>query len=188
MPARNKINLLSKSNFESTFLGKLVDWAVNVGRWIVVVTEFVVICAFLSRFYFDTELANLFDNIKQNKTIVDSASEFEETFLLTQEKIRLAKILLAGINTPSYSMNEITKYLPVDMNLTSVNFNEKRVQLAGYCLSLESLNLFLWQLNNQPRFAQITLSSISQKEDEPTINFDINFILNDEAVKQNPKI
>lgn len=187
MPARNKINLLPKDNFEDSVWGKLINWAVNVGRWIVVLTEFVVICAFLSRFYFDTELANLFDNVKQNKTIVDSASEFEDTFLQTQKKIKLVKSLLSEIDKPSSIFTEINQSLPLDMTITSANFNDKKIELSGYCLSLESLNFFLRELNAKPKFDQINLSSISRKENTAEIVFNITFIAKSESRPKNSK-
>lgn len=185
MPAQRKINLLPKNNFEDSFLGKLINWAVNVGRWIVVLTEFVVICAFLSRFYFDTELANLFDNISQNKTIVNSASEFEETFLYTQKKIKIVKSLLLNLSKPSVAFAEINKTIPRDMTLTSVNFNDGKIEITGYCLSLESLNFFVKQLKNQSNFSQINLSSVSRKENTAGINFNIIFTSKNESVPKN---
>lgn len=175
MPARDKINLLPKNDFENSFFGKLVNWAVNVGRWIVVLTEFVVICAFLSRFYFDTELANLFDNIKQNKTIVDSALGFEDTFLRTQEKIKIVKGIMGDLDRPSAVFADISRMLPLDMALTGLNYRERKIEISGYCLSLESLNLFLWELNNSPNFDKISITNVSQKEGAVEINFNINF-------------
>lgn len=175
MPARGKINLLPKNDFENSFFGKLVNWAVNVGRWVVVLTEFVVICAFLSRFYFDTELAKLFDNIKQNKTIVDSALGFEDTFLRTQEKIKIVKGILEGLDKPSVTFADVSRMLPLDMTLTGLSYRENKVEISGYCLSLESLNLFLWELNGSPNFEDVSITNVSQKEGSVEINFNINF-------------
>jgi len=174
MPAKDRINLLPKDSFENSSLGRLLSWATNVGRWIVVLTEFVVICAFLSRFYFDTKLANLFDDIKQKQAIVDSAIPFEEKFLLTQERIKLVKTLLAQETKPASLFSNISSLIPFDVFLTSLGFNENKLGLEGYSLSDKGINLFVRELATEPHLSEVSLDKISTDKDHPAItNFTI---------------
>ena len=175
MPAKDKINLLPKEQFETSNLGKLVQWAVDIGRWIVVLTEFVVICAFLSRFYFDTKLANLFDEVKQKQAIVNSASSFEENFRTVQDKIKIIKGMLAEERKPSATIAEISQFLPLDTFLTSINLDSEKLSLSGYCLSERSLNVFLSQLVSKSSLKEVSLNSVSSsKDDSPGITFNID--------------
>lgn len=175
MPAKEKINLLPKDEFESSATGKLVKWAVNVGRWIVVLTEFVVICAFLSRFYFDTKLANLFDEVKQKQAIVDSALSFEENFRRLQTKIKIVKSLLAEEKKPTLFITEISQLLPFEISLTKISLNENTLVLTGSAYSERALNVLLSQLITHPKLEEVNLGNISSdKEKQTGIIFNIS--------------
>ncbi|HUW24508.1 MAG TPA: PilN domain-containing protein [Patescibacteria group bacterium] len=172
MPQDKRINLLPKDKFESSTLGRFLKWSTSTGRAIVVLTEFVVICAFLSRFYFDTRLANLFDEINQKKAIVASAAAFEEDFRRTQEKIQVIKVLLTQESKPSVLISEISQLLPLDVSLTALNLEEKDITLSGYTFTENGLRLFWISLNQYPELEEVTLTNISsRKEGMPGLDF-----------------
>jgi len=178
MPAEDKINLLPKDEFEISPIGKFLKWAVNIGRWIVVLTEFVVICAFLSRFYFDTKLANLFDDIKQKQAIVDSASSFEERFRFVQERIKIIKTFLAEEKHPSNIFVEVSQLLPFDIFLTGMGMEEGKLTLKGYFLSEKSLKVFLSGLVSSSLLDEVSLDNVSSRKDNPSaVNFSISAVI-----------
>lgn len=173
MVSFGKINLLPKNDFENTSTGRFIKWAISIGRWIVVFTEFIVICAFLSRFYFDTELANLFDSIRQNKAIVDSAMGFEDNFRQTQEKIKILKNILAEETSPSTTVAEISSLLPLDVSLTDISLNNDKLILSGFSLSEQGINVLIGGMSKNHKFSQINLSNLGQKEGTNEITFNI---------------
>lgn len=178
MLTKDKINLLPKDEFEASTFGKFIKWAVSIGRWIVVLTEFIVICAFLSRFYFDTKLANLFDDIKQKQAIVDSAFSFEEKFRFAQERIKIVKTLLAEEKKPSALFVETGQLLPFDVFLTGMGVEENKLSLKGYSLSEKSLNVFLSGLVSNPRLGEVSLDNVSSQKDNPSaIDFSISTLV-----------
>jgi len=73
MPAHVKkpINLLPPSEFEQSFWGKFLKWAVTAGRYVTILTELVVILAFLFRFKLDTEVADLGTRIEGQKNFLE---------------------------------------------------------------------------------------------------------------------
>jgi len=175
MPARRKINLLPQENLEYSSLGKFLQWAISVGRWIVVFTELVVICAFLSRFYLDTKLANLFDDIKQKKAIVASAVDFEETFRNTQDKMKEIRKLMVGELKPSIIITEISNLLPGDVSLTSFSVDKNNLTLVGYSLSKTGLQSFWQNLTKYTKINNLSLNNISsRKEGLPGISFEVS--------------
>lgn len=175
MSPKERINLLPKDTFEFSNVGRLVQWLVSVGRWVVVLTEFVVICAFLSRFYFDTKLANLFDEIKQKKAIVQSAFSFEENFRETQKKLKLIKNILPRESKASVLVTEISQYLPANVFLTGISFNQDSLLIDGSALSEDGLRIFLDGLTANPKLGQLSLHNLSSQKDDPlAINFNIS--------------
>lgn len=169
MPAKKIINLLPKDDFEYSLLGKLLAWAVTSGRWIIIITEFIVICAFLSRFYFDTKLANLFDDIKQKQAIVNSAQPFVENFRRIQEKISLVKQAMATTNTPSQFVANIGKSMPATISLESLSYSDDTLTLSGTSISENGLKTFIKELLKKPGFEKIDLQNLSSKEDSASI-------------------
>ena len=176
MPAKTKVNLLPQANFENTNTGKLLNWITSAGRWIVVLTEFVVICAFLSRFYFDTKLSNLFDSLRQKKAMVSSMADFEQEFLLVQEKTKIIKSILAEEQKPSVIVNQISQLVPLEVTLSAIQIDNNSLRISGNSLSEQGINLFLTGIKRQPNFSQINLGTISQKEFSPGISFEISAI------------
>lgn len=174
MSSSDKINLLPKDDFEFSQTGRLVNWAVSVGRWIVVLTEFVVICAFLSRFYFDTQLANLFDDLKQKKAIIASTASFEDNFLQIQERTNSVKALLAQENKPSVLVVEISKLLPVEVTLNRISIADDELKITGYSFTESGLKYFMTGLINHPNIKQVSIDEVSsRKEGLPGISFNI---------------
>lgn len=175
MASKKKINLLPGDNFDYSTSGKLIKWIASVGRWIVVLTEFIVICALLSRFYFDTKLSDLFDEMKQKQAIVDSALSFEENFLEVQEKTKIVKSLLDNENSYSAVVVDISRRLPLDVTLTQVEFSQQSLNLAGYSLSDNGLRVFLSNLITYTNLKDVSLVKISTpKEDVQGTEFNIS--------------
>ena len=56
---KRSINLLPRDAFEASTLGVVLEWALVFGKWAVIVTQLVVMGAFLWRFALDTRLSNL---------------------------------------------------------------------------------------------------------------------------------
>lgn len=173
LPVKDKINLLPKDQFENTPIGKFVDWAINVGRWIVVFTELIVICAFLSRFYFDTELSNLFDEIRIKKSMIEANTTFEDNFRQIQEKIKMVKTLLAGENIPSTLFTDIAKIMPLDLTFKNISVSGDSISMSGYCLSENGLRAFLSGLKGIPSLTKINVGNLAQKETLAGIEFNI---------------
>lgn len=178
LPAKDKINLLPKDQFENTPLGKFIDWAINVGRWIVVFTELIVICAFLSRFYFDTELSNLFDKIRIKKTMIEANTVFEDNFRQTQDKIKMVKNLLSGENVPSTLFTDIAKIMPLDLTFKNISVSNGKVSMSGFCLSENGLRAFLGGLKGIPSLTKINVTNLAQKDALTGIEFNITAELN----------
>ena len=174
MSAKQRINLLPKDEFESSTLGKFVKWAVSVGRWIVVFTEFIVICAFLSRFYFDTQLANLFDDLEQKQAMVKSATSFEQNFREVQKRTQIVKTILAEEEKPSELFLDINRLTPLDIFLTEMSFTEKGLTMGGYALSENGLNVFLNNLSLLSKLSEVSLNNISLNNEISGINFNIS--------------
>jgi len=168
---KDKINLLPQEDFEKKPLGKFLLWALSAGRWIVILTELVVIAAFISRFKFDRDLTDLHDKIKQKQAIIQSYSAFEKDFRFFQTRIAQIQTLYSKQVDSAAVLNTVASNMPNDVLLSQFSFEGTSLSLSGVALSEEGLGNFLAGLITSKKFKNIDVSSITRKKDEAGIRF-----------------
>ncbi len=176
MPTTHQINLIQKDDFENSPLGKFLHWSITVGRWIVVFTDFIVILAFFSRFYFDTKLANLHDSIKQGQAIIEATADFEKTFLSLQKKIDQVKLILGDKFNSDDRVEFINGILPADVSLTAFTLTSNGLNLTGSALSESGISQFMKNLLSAKQIEKVNISglTIGEKEEQKVISFTLS--------------
>jgi hypothetical protein len=172
MPA-HKINLLQKEDFEKKPIGRFLTWALDVGRWIVVFTELIVILAFLSRFKLDQDLATLHEKIKEKQFIISSSANFENTFRSTQRRIEEVKGIEDRQVDIDKLMAEISNATPTDIVLNNLTYKERGFSLTGTALNEGSLNLYLNSLSKSTLFTETNLYNVMKGGEKPGLTFTI---------------
>jgi len=177
---RREIELIPKEDWEKKPLGKLLKWALTVGRYIVIITELVVILAFLSRFKLDRDLTNLYEEIEQKQAIVESANDLENNFRFLQKRLLTIKKLEKEQLQAAQILEELGGLTPVDVSLTEFSSSNEEIALSATALSEAGLATFLANLKNSERFNDLVLSQVSS---ETTKEFGIQFSLSAKLVK-----
>src|SRR3989344_5694832 len=85
-PAR--INLVKKK--EVATFDKAINWALSIGRLIVIITEIIAISAFVYRFSLDQKLVALHEDIGIKKGQLALLKNDEENFRNLQDRLELA--------------------------------------------------------------------------------------------------
>lgn len=162
MAARKRdIELLPKEEWEKTSFGKLLKWALTVGRYIVIATELIVILAFLSRFKLDRDLTNLYEEIKQKQARIEAASEFEEEFRFLQKRIDTIESLEKKQLTTAGLIEELSSLIPLDVSLSELTISDQKVSLTAIALSEQGLAAFLNNLKASDKFEKLELSQVT---------------------------
>lgn len=169
----NKINLLPKDSFEESSLGKFLGWALSSGRMIVVLTEFVVIVAFGSRFWFDQKLNDLIEEIEAKEAVVESYSAIEVQMRDIQSREeKVASFVSLGLNTPSlFAM--LKKVTPADVFLSSFVTGEGQLKLEGLAGSEAGFALLLHNLGYVEELTELRLGKTVFDERSGGIKFEI---------------
>lgn len=171
--AQNKlsINLLTQDEFSSSQTGKILLWALSVGRYIVVVTELIVIMSFLSRFKLDRDLTDLNEAIERQKAIIQSYGNLENQFKQTQNQLQFIRE-----NTPVYGADAtlaiLGRTLPSDVKVDELTLNTEGFSFTATALSMDSFTQFIKALFNQPEVADVILGTVDTKDQGLIINFD----------------
>lgn len=176
MPAsRGEINLLVQEGFESTTIGKILNWALATGRIIVVVVELVVIVAFLSRFWLDRRITDLTEVITQQSAEIGAAANFEQDFKTVKEKIKTFGELSTESQKKAALVDNITASLPADVFLRSISFAEGSVSMRGSALTESGLAGFLLNLESITKLEEVGLAQVSfGVESQQAISFTVN--------------
>lgn len=166
MPAKKefKINLLPQKEFERSSLGRILKWALSSFRIIVIVTELIVMAAFLSRFWLDAKSSDLNDAISQKKAIITSFAETEKKFRAFQKQIDIFTKITSSTPKSEY-VNLITSLTPTDLILNSISDNEDSLQIIGYSSSEQNISQFIKNLSSAGKFKDVSLNKIASGED-----------------------
>jgi len=167
MTARsNEINLLPKDKWEIGTIGKLLGWALKVGRYVVVFTELVVISAFLFRFGLDRRLTDLNEEMKQKQAIVNSYGDFEEKFRRLQLQLKSIKEVEEDSLRADQVLTNISQITPLDTVYSSIDINEEEVSLEGQTFSEVGLATLLAKAQTSDIFTGVVLENISSATDK----------------------
>lgn len=175
MAAKHKVNLLPKDSFEESSLGKVFKWATSVGRWIVVFADLIVIGSFLSRFYFDTKLADYHDDIKEKQAIVEATSQFENTFLGIQKRLNLVKTLSSKKNDGEKKTAFLSEVVPQEINLSDASISGEKITLSGTSQNQQGIAILIRNLLASPQVKNINVSQfvVGDRENSGSIKFTI---------------
>lgn len=170
-----EINLIPQEELDSTTKGRVLRWLLGAFRYIVIVTELVVVFAFLSRFYFDSRIADLNDEIEQKTSYIQSQNNLQNDFLQKQNRLNIFGEMAAENKTVSPMLQDIVNRLPSDSYLTNLTLqsgNDAVVQAETF--SERSMQQFLANLADSPYLENVALIQAESKAGSSEINFTIS--------------
>lgn len=162
MPAQKKeISLLPAE--EAMRLARFLKWALSFGRWIVIVTELIVILCFLSRFKLDRDLTDLSEKIKQQQVIIASFGDLEKNFRNLQKRLATIDKLEKEQLLASILLDKLSKTVSLDVSLSELTIQENEIEISGLALSEAGFGSFIKALSAS-RFEKINLENVSRQE------------------------
>lgn len=154
------INLLPPSEFELSFWGKFLKWGVNAGRYILIVTEMVVIAAFLSEFKLNDELDNLSQTLQGQKNILQSMAPVEDEYRQVAARLSAANTMLKAQMGAGQILDKLVGTVPAEVKLTSVIIDMKGVTLDATTTSEQALGGMLVQLAAQQQWKDVKVTDL----------------------------
>lgn len=178
MPAKgerfSKINLLPLDEFERSFLGKALKWALTAGKGIVIMTEFVVILAFLSRFWLDRQVNDINEELIQKQAVVDSYIEVEERMRAIQERIDLVEEVDETTLKARAAIGSIIATTPRDVIYESIDVSNTTLTLSGISGSETSFAALLSAVRESETWTNVSLGDVEFNQRKGGVIFTIN--------------
>jgi Tfp pilus assembly protein PilN len=167
--SKNKlVNLLPQEEFDASIVGRVLKWAMGTFRIIVIVTEMIVMGAFLSRFWLDARNSDLNELIDIKSAQVMAQSDFEQEFRSIQARLKIFDDMDKN-RKASETLTKITSKTPSDISLSTVSFQDELAQVKGIATSELSIAQFVANLSADDFFKEVSLGQVSQSEDNPSL-------------------
>lgn len=155
-----KINLLSRRKEQP--LERLIYFMLNYLRYILVITQIVVIGVFFYRFKVDQELVDLQETVNQKKEIIEVSQPLIKE--AKKEATRLSQ--LDSIIADQQTFLEATDYLlsmfPENFFLNKMQVSKDTISMNGYTQDPQSIRKFLERLKKEAKFKKVELKTIKK--------------------------
>ena len=175
---KNKINLLPQKGLASTTAGRILVWILSTFRIIVIITELMVMVAFLSRFWLDAENTDLSEELAQKQAVLAASQGFERKFKKTQAQLAIFSELTTQEELYSNSLNAIRVSLPDDLFLIAISFSEESVTIESATPNERSIQQLLVNLSSKDLFKEVQLMEVGSSEnDSSLLEFTIRVVL-----------
>jgi Tfp pilus assembly protein PilN len=169
---KTNINLLSQDEFASSPVGKFFKWALTIGKYIVIITQLVVITAFVYRFKLDRDLEALNDSIMEQQTIINSFKDLEHNVRVLQNQLNTLKVVTQNQTAMEATLTSLGQVTPLQIELETLSLTPKSVNITGRSLTEAGLATLISGLQQQPTLSDITVNSVSTGgAKDPTLSF-----------------
>lgn len=168
MPRYKNINLLPQEEFEASTLGRVLRWGMGTFRIIVILTEMVVMTAFLSRFWLDAQNSDLSDKIKIQSAQISAQSPFETEFKGLQNKLNIFNKITSSDKSTNV-IGLISSKVPNGVVLSSISIKSNSVDVTGDSQSEVYTAQLISNLESEKTFKKVELGGIDSSHDNPAL-------------------
>lgn len=159
------INLVIKEDQAQSFSEQFLSWALTYGRYIIIITQIVVLLVFFLRFKLDRDHTDLKESVSQKQAIVESVSDLEAEFRKTQDKISNIRLTTTNQNLFPQVMHFLAENMPSDTNFTSIALTTDKISLSATAANLRSFSFLLRQLQKDSKLTEVSLEDILRRND-----------------------
>lgn len=159
---RYQINLLSKQ--EKSFLDKLIYFSLNYLRYVLVITQIVVIFVFFYKFKVDQEIIDLKEAVDQKKEIIEISRPLLKEAEAAEFKINEIKPILKNQTNLLNEFNYLLSIFPEPLFLTKFSIGEKEITLQGHSQDANVIKQFYLVMQKDHKFKNINLKTLKKTE------------------------
>lgn len=155
------VNLLNPQG--KSLLDQILDWALYIGRLLIIITEVIALGVFLSRFVIDRKLIDLSDEIKKLQPMVAYSQANEQTYRKIQKKLAVSKENDTISSKKVTLLTEILNGTASNVELTNISVSDKTVDITAQATSPDMLSAFTQTLKEHPRIQSVTVTKVENK-------------------------
>lgn len=157
------INLLSQDK-RQTLWDRVFYFVLNYLRYIIVLTQLVVIFTFFGKFATDQEIVDLQEAIDQKTEIISLFQPLVKDAKAISYKISAVEEVTADQQRNGLMINYVLERFPKDLTLSRLELEEEKMTLIGLTLNSNSIQSFVRRLQSEKKFKVVNLKSLARTE------------------------
>jgi hypothetical protein len=169
MSSKKEMSFLPDEENANSFSARIIKWVTTVGRFIIVFTELIVVCAFLSRFWLDRTNSDLSESVRQQKAILASTSDFENEYSQLQKRLKLIKSFYSS--QPEYldKIEALTSSVPPGITFDQLSVKQDlktqsiSAQVKLFAYQETSIVDLITNLIANPKISSVDIQTIEKK-------------------------
>jgi len=161
MAQATTINLLRST--QARFWDKFLQWALTVGRFLIILTETIALSAFVYRFTLDRQIVDLADSIKEKQTILSFYKDAEPKYRNLQERLAFVEKTATSEDPKTVLLQKFVALAQGYVSFQSLSISEKTVEMEASTTSTAALSVFLRRVKSLPQVRSITISRVENK-------------------------
>jgi hypothetical protein len=178
------INLLP--NKGDNLITQFFNWALTVGRLLVILTETLALSVFIYRFTLDMRIVDLNDQIRSESIIVSNFQTAEENFRNLQTRLAFAKKYDETDDKTLRVLQDIT-----NMGRNKVTFKQLLVTTKGIDLEIQApspgnLSQFITALKTYPGLSELSIDQVANKTSDAEITVSISANMEGASQEEEP--
>ncbi len=156
------INLIGEE--KTSFFDKALYFFLNYLRYILVITQLVVIAVLFYRFSIDQNIIDLKDSIAQKKEIMTVVGPLTAEAKRINDQIDLVKNVFALQTTFSDELQYLFSLFPQSVTANQINIANTGISITGNSTNLNDLQLFYLRLKKDHHFNVVNLQDIARSQ------------------------
>lgn len=167
------INLLPEK--EKDFLDKSIYFVLHYLRYVLVITQIVVIGVFFYRFKVDQEIIDLKDSLQQKQEIVAVSDPLLKEAEIVDAKTKSAKLIIGQQTLFANSLQYFLDTFPSDLTINQLQVQNGTYTFEARTVRPEIVRMYLEKLRNDKQsgtyFANVTMGGIKRSDTEFVVPF-----------------
>lgn len=184
MAVKKEVSLLPNSENPNSFSSRLIKWSTTTGRVVIIFTELIVVCAFISRFWLDRKNSDLSEILRQKTAILQSTQTFEAEFKQLQQKLSSIKVSYASQPKYDQQLASLIKSTPEEIYYKDISLSQDEKTLQTVVVSdliayrEDIIVNFITNLMVNPDIKQVDIKRIEKKPKENQYDVLVSLVFN----------
>ena len=172
------INLLPNSG--NDLFTQILNWALTIGRLLIILTEMVALGTFIYRFSLDMQIVDFHDKIKAESFIVANFADAEKTFRDIQDRLATIKQYNAVGTTTIGIFTDIANRGQGQVTFKDLTVTTQDAKMEVSAASSQSLTQFVNSLKNDPAITDVSIDKVENDTSSAQVIVDITATLKTE--------
>lgn len=177
----HQINLLPGHG--DTLLMQFLNWALTIGRLLIILVETLALGTFIYRFSLDMQITDLKDKIKSQRIIVSNFKSSEDKFRGLHTKLSLSKQIDASAENSPKILNDIIEMGKGYITFRNISISTRSFQIEAQASTVAPLSGFVNDLKKYPPVKSVSIDKVENKTGKvaTVISINANLKQNDQS-------